>query len=110
MNERTFKAAIIAFAAVFTGVFCWVVIPPLVADPDIIGALAAGFVNPYSSGYSADVIACWAILAAWIIFEARAHGIRHGWVCLLFGLMPGVAAGFALYLLMRTGQLNNRRV
>ncbi len=101
MNATLFKAIIIGAAAVFTGVFGWVVIPPLVAHPDILGAFAAGFVNPYASGYAADTLACWVILSAWIIFEARNHGIRHGWVCILLGAFPGVAVGFALYLLLR---------
>lgn len=108
MNEGLFKSVIIAAAAIFTLLFCIWVIPPLVADPDIIGAFAAGFVNPYSSGYSADVLACWVILAAWIAYEAKAQGIRHGWICALLGIIPGVAVGFALYLLMRMKQLGNR--
>lgn len=108
MSEQVFRAIIIAIAAGFTAIFCWVVVPPLIAHPDIIGALAAGFVNPYSSGYSSDVLACWAILAAWIIFEARTMAIRHGWVCVLLGLVPGVAVGFALYLVIRMKQLHSR--
>lgn len=110
IGEQIFKTAIIAIAAIFTGVFCWVVLPPLIANPDVVGAMAAGFANPYSSGYSADVIACWAILGAWIIYEARAHGIKHGWTCVVLGLFPGVAVGFALYLLMRMRQLAQRSV
>ncbi len=58
MNEHIFKAALIAIALAFTAVFFWVVIPPLLANPDILGAFAAGFVNPYASGYSTDVIMC----------------------------------------------------
>jgi Terpene cyclase DEP1 len=108
MNEQAFKVTIIAAAAIFTGLFCWLVIPPLLANPDIIGAFAAGFANPYSSGYSADVIACWAILTAWIAYEATIHRIRHGWVCALLGLAPGVAVGFAAYLLLRMRQLKGR--
>ena len=57
MNQPTFKTTIIAAAAVFTALFAYWCIPPLIANPDIIGALAAGFVNPYSSVYSADVLA-----------------------------------------------------
>jgi hypothetical protein len=108
MNEQAFKLIIVAAAAIFTGLFCWMVVPPLLANPDIIGALAAGFVNPYSSGYSADVLACWTILTAWIVYEARVYGIRHGWVCVLLGLAPGVAVGFAAYLLLRMRQLRGR--
>ncbi|WP_369010820.1 DUF2834 domain-containing protein [Klebsiella pneumoniae] len=31
-------------------------------------------------------------------------GIRHGWVALLLGVVPGVATGFAVYLLIRLNQ------
>ncbi|MEQ8511905.1 MAG: DUF2834 domain-containing protein [Algiphilus sp.] len=101
MSENTFTAAMVTAAALFTAFFAVVVVPPLIAQPDIIGAFAAGFVNPHASGYSTDVIVCWLILAAWVLFEARTHGVRHGWICLLLGLVPGVAVGFALYLLLR---------
>jgi hypothetical protein len=104
MNERTFKTTIIAAAAVFTALFAYWCIPPIIADPDIIGAFAAGFVNPYSSGYSADVLACWVILSAWIIYERRAFGVRHGLWCIALGAIPGVAVGFAAYLLLRMRQ------
>jgi len=108
MSEGIFKATIIAAAAIFTALFCIWIIPPLIANPDIFGAFAAGFVNPFSSGYSADVLACWVILAAWIAYEAKAEGIRHGWICALLGVIPGVAVGFALYLLIRMKQLRER--
>ena len=101
MSERQFGAAIIAVAVGFTAFFAVVVLPPLFENPDVLGAFAAGFVNPYSSGYSADVIACWLVLAAWVVFEARSKNVRHGWVCLVLGVVPGVAVGFAAYLLLR---------
>ncbi|WP_417609863.1 DUF2834 domain-containing protein [Parasphingorhabdus sp.] len=105
MTETMFKTVIIATAAAFLLVFGAVVLPPLIADPDVPAAFAAGFVNPYASGYSADVLACWLILAAWILHERHSRGIRHGWLCILLGVIPGVAAGFALYLLIRMRQL-----
>ena len=105
MNERQFLATIIAVALGFTALFAVVVVPPLIEDPDILGAFGAGFENPYSSGYSADVIACWLILAAWVAFEARSKSVKHGWLCLLLGVVPGVAVGFAAYLLLRSHQV-----
>lgn len=102
MTENQFRIGISAVALAFTALFCVVVIPPLIADPDIVGAFGAGFVNPYASGYSSDVVACWVILAIWIVFESRS--IRHGWVCLVLGVVPGVAVGFAAYLLLRSNQ------
>ena len=105
MNEEIYKATIIAAATVFTALFAYWCIPPLIADPDIVGAFAAGFVNPYSSGYSADVLACWVILAAWILYERRTLGVRHGLWLIVLGIIPGVAVGFAGYLILRTQQL-----
>ena len=106
MTQTVFKTTIIAAAAVFTALFAYWCIPPLIANPDIIGAFAAGFVNPYSSGYSADVLACWVILSAWILYERRTLGVRHGLWCIALGAIPGVAVGFALYLLLRMRQVN----
>ena len=105
MTERQFHIVIVSVAVGFTLLFSVVVVPPLIDNPDILGAFGAGFVNPYSSGYSADVIACWLILAAWVAFEARSKGVKHGWLCLVVGVLPGVAVGFAAYLLVRSRQL-----
>lgn len=108
MNKTIFKATIIIAATIFLAVFLLIVTPPVLASGDIVGAFAAGFVNPYASGYSTDVLACWAILAAWIAYEAKTLSIRHGWFCALLGIIPGVAVGFALYLLLRMRQLETR--
>ena len=108
MNEKWFRVGVIAIAGLFTILFCALVVPPLIDNPDVFGAFAAGFVNPYASGYSADVISCWAILALWVWFEATSLSIKHGWVCLVLGIIPGVAVGFALYLLLRQSQLKAR--
>jgi hypothetical protein len=102
MNERAFRVSVLTVALAFTGLFCAIVIPALVEDLDIVGAFAAGFVNPYSSGYSADVIACWVILALWIAHESNRVPARYGIAALLLGVIPGVAVGFAAYLLLRS--------
>ncbi|MFK7908764.1 MAG: DUF2834 domain-containing protein [Chitinophagales bacterium] len=99
MSEKIFKISIALVATLFTAIFCMVVVPPLIENPDIIGAFAAGFVNPYASGYSTDVICCWVILFLWVVYEYPK--VKYGWVCLLLGIVPGVAVGFALYLLLR---------
>ncbi|MFK7896142.1 MAG: DUF2834 domain-containing protein [Myxococcota bacterium] len=105
MHERFFRGTILAVAAAFSAYFAAVVIPPLIQNPDVIGALKAGFVNPYSSGYSADIFGCWAILAAWVTYEAKAYSVRRGWICLILGFVPGVAVGFAAYLIVRSNQI-----
>jgi hypothetical protein len=92
------------FAAVFLAVFFVVAVPATIADGDIIGAFAAGFVNPYAAAYSTDVFMCWAILACWVIYERTVYKVQHGWLALLLGAVPGVAFGFALYLFMRMTQ------
>ena len=105
MSDRSFRVAVIAVGLAFTALFSGLVVPPLIDDPDILGAFGAGFVNPYSSGYSADVVACWLILAIWVVFEARSRSVEHGWLCLVVGVVPGVAAGFAAYLVLRSHQI-----
>jgi hypothetical protein len=102
MGTTVFQASIAAIAILFTAIFGVVVIPPFMEQPDLIGAFAAGFVNPFSSGYAVDVFCCYAILLVWVIAEA--HKVRYGWVCLLVGIIPGVAVGLALYLLLRMRQ------
>ena len=108
MNEKQFRLTILGVAVSFTALFGAVVVPPLVDDPDLLGAFAAGFENPYSSGYSADVIACWLILAAWVAFDAKSKLVKHGWFCLVLGLVPGAAVGLAAYLLLRLRQVGPR--
>jgi hypothetical protein len=105
MGERQFRIAVISVAVAFTALFCVVVVPPLIEDGDILGAFAAGFVNPYASGYSSDVVACWLLLAIWVLYEAKTEAVRHGWVCLVVGIIPGVAVGLAGYLLLRSSQM-----
>lgn len=97
-----------AVALAFTVLFCFLVLPSLYRNPDILAAFAAGFVNPYAAGYSADGIACWLILAIWVVFEAKTRSIRRGWICLMIGIIPGVAVGFASYLLLRLAQINRQ--
>lgn len=105
MNPALFKILLVVLGTSFAVAFSVLVVPPLLASGDVLGAAAAGFVNPYSSGYALDAILCWCVLAVWVIYERKAHGIRHGWIALLLGAAPGVATGFAIYLLMRTQQL-----
>ena len=78
--------------------------PGFLANPDIVAAVKAGFVNPYSSGFATDAVCCWLVLAAWVVYEKFEKGMKHGWIALLLGLVPGVATGFALYLFMRMKQ------
>lgn len=109
MSENGFKACLFLAALLFTTIFGFLVIPPLIENPDIIGAFASGFVNPFAAGYSTDVFFCWFILAVWVWFEVSSQAIKYGWVCLVLGVVPGVAVGFALYLIIRHSQLKARR-
>ena len=104
MSTRSFHLALWILAIGFTLFFAATIIPPLIENPDILGALKAGFVNPYSAGYSTDTITCWFVLAVWVAYEAAVGDVRGGWLCLLLGLVPGVAVGFAAYLLLRDKQ------
>lgn len=103
MKKKIYEGSLVLVVVIFTTIFCIVVVPPLIESLDVIGAFAGGFVNPFASGYSVDVICCWAILLLWVAWES--NRIKYGWVCVVLGLVPGVAVGFGLYLLMRSRQL-----
>lgn len=101
MGRTLYWALIALFGVGFAVAFAIVVVPPLLENPDIPGAFAAGFVNPYAAGYSLDAICCWLILSTWIMYERFTMKVRHGWIAILIGLAPGVATAFALYLFLR---------
>jgi len=101
MNASMFRGLVAAIGLLFVALFGAVVIPAFLARPDIVAGFADGFVNPFAAGYSMDTIACWCLLAIWVVFEARTAGVRHGWVALVLGIVPGVAAGLSVYLLLR---------
>lgn len=105
MNNNVFKTLLLTLAAGFTLLFAVIVIPAFIQEPNILAAFGAGFVNPFSSGYSLDVFFCYAILALWIIYDAKAYSVKYGWLCLIVGAVPGVAVGFALYLFIRQQQV-----
>lgn len=104
MRTHIFRISLLVLAAAFTVAFVVICIPPFLENPDILGAFAGGFVNPYASGYALDIFFTWSVLAAWVLHEAKAKGIRHGWIALVLGVVPGVAVGFAVYLLLRIEQ------
>ena len=100
MTEKQFKLSITIPAAIFLLVFLFYTSPPAL-DVGIISAFAGGFVNPFAAGYSTDVIMCWFIMVGWIVYEKQTLGIKHGWICIVLGVIPGVAVGFAAYLWLR---------
>lgn len=104
MSTQIYRWILLSLAVGFAIAFSVLVVPPLLNSGDVLGAASAGFVNPYASGYALDAIFCWMVLAAWVLHEARHAGIRHGWIALLLGVVPGVATGFAVYLLLRLRQ------
>ena len=104
MSKTLFQISIALVAVVFMIIFCVLVFPPLLQNPDIIGAFAAGFVNPYASAYATDAVCCWVVLLFWVIYEYPK--IKYGWVCLLLGLVPGAAVGFGVYLILRTKEID----
>jgi hypothetical protein len=109
MSISLFRALLVLFGGGFAVSFVLIVLPPLLREADVIAAFAAGFVNPYATGYALDAILCWCVLAVWVIYEARSAGVRHGWLALVLGIVPGVATGFAIYLLLRLQQKPDRR-
>ena len=53
------------------------------------GAFAAGFVNPFASGFLLDAILCGLILMVWVLHERSALGIKHGWVAIVLSFAMG---------------------
>jgi len=104
MSLSVYRTLLIVLGLGFAIAFGVVVMPALIADGDILGGFAAGFVNPYASGYSTDIFFCYAVLAVWVLYERSAYGIKHGWIALVLGIAPGVATGMALYLWLRLNQ------
>ena len=105
MSDTVFKVLVGFLGAAFVLTFCIIVVPPLLDSMDIVSAVAGGFVNPFSTGYSIDAILCAAILIVWIVYEKSALDIRHGWIAIPICAVPGVATAFALYLLIRFNQV-----
>jgi uncharacterized membrane protein len=101
MNQTNFVRLLTFIALGFTLFFAATVVPPLIQEPDVIGAFSAGFVNPYSTGYSVDVILCWWILVALVLYDTTRSRIPYRWVCVVLGIVPGVAVGLSLYLILR---------
>lgn len=106
MNRNTYALLLWILGLGFALAFSAMVMPAVVRDGDVMGAFAAGFVNPYAAGYALDAILCWCVLAVWVAHEARSRRVRHGWIALALGIAPGVATGFAFYLLLRLRQLD----
>lgn len=102
--KNLFLISISLFATIFLITFILIVVPELYVNPNLIAGFAAGFVNPFAIGYSTDVIMSWFILASWVIYESKI--VKYGWICLLLGIIPGVAVGFAAYLTLRVKQLS----
>ena len=108
MSKTTFEASVLLVGAAFTIAFGVIVVPALIESGDIAGAFAAGFVNPFASGYSLDTILCAVILMVWVLYERSSLGIRHGWGAIPLSIIPGVAPAFAIYLVIRSRQLSAR--
>lgn len=108
VTRTAFEMLVAALAVAFAIAFCSIVVPPLIASGDIAGAFAAGFVNPFASGYSLDAILCGLILITWVVYERSALGIRHGWIAIFLSFAPGVATAFGFYLFIRSRQLAQR--
>ena len=105
MTELRFKIAIILSALIFFVVFVVHTLPAVLVSNDIIYAFAQGFVNPFAAGYATDAIMCWFILVSWVLYERHVFHLKHGWVCILLGAVPGVAVGYAMYFFVRQTQL-----
>jgi len=107
MSKAVYEGLVVLLGAAFAIAFAVIVVPPLLESGDVVGAFAAGFVNPYSSGYSLDAILTGLILVVWVLYERRALGVRRGWVAIILCFIPGVAVALAYYLILRTRTRNS---
>lgn len=105
MPRAVFEILVVLLGTTFAIAFCVILVPPLLVSGDVMSAFAAGFVNPFSTGYSLDVIFCAVILFAWIVYERSSLGIKHDWIAIPLSFVPGVATEFAAYLVIRSRQL-----
>lgn len=103
-SSRTFQGLYALVGGGFAVAFAVLVVPAVLETGDVPGAFAAGFVNPFASGYALDAICCALLLALWVLHERRHHGVRHGWIAVLLSVAPGVATAFAFYLVLRSRQ------
>lgn len=99
------ELVLILIAALFSAYFAVGIVPQLLIDRDVVGAFSAGFVNPYATGYSLDVIACWFFLLAWVVHERVTLKVQNGWIALILGIVPGVIVGLVAYTIIRRGQV-----
>lgn len=104
MSNTLYRSLLWLMAIGFATAFCVIALPTALHETNPLRFVTDAYVNPYSSGYATDTLTCWCVLAVWIIHEARTKGVRHGWIALLLGVVPGVATGFATYLLIRSKQ------
>ena len=107
MSKSVYESLVVLLGAAFAVAFVVIVMPPLLESGDVVGAFAAGFVNPYSSGYSLDAILTGLILVVWVLYERSTLGVRHGWVAIILCFVPGVAVALAYYLILRTRTRSN---
>lgn len=96
MSSATwFRISLRAVAQAFTAAFLYLVVPALWESRDIVGAVI-GEPRPFAVAYILDVWATWLVLTIWVLRERR----PWGWTAPLLGLVPGVAVGLAVYLLV----------
>lgn len=104
MSKTTFEILALLVGIAFAIAFAVLVLPPALQGGDIVAAFAAGFVNPFATGYSLDTILCGVLVALWIVYERSARGVRHGWIAIALIPVPGVATALGLYLFLRSRQ------
>ena len=102
MSKTVFETLCLITGVAFAIAFAVIVVPALLETGDIPGAFAGGFVNPFSSGYSIDVILCAVLVIIWVLYERSTLGIKHGWITIPLCFVPGVAFGLAYYLILRS--------
>jgi len=103
-DTQVFEVISLLLGGAFAVAFAALVVPAALETGDVVGGFAAGFVNPFASGYAIDAIFCALVLTTWVLYERRRYGVRHGWIAIPLSVAPGVATAFAFYLVLRSRQ------
>jgi len=69
--------------------------------PDIVGFVAALFVNGPGSGFASDLLMSIGLFWIWSFVDARRHGVPHWWIVLPTASFVGLILAMPLYFFLR---------
>lgn len=89
--------------AVVGAVIAWLFFGSYFAShgPDIVGFVAALFVNGPGSGFAFDLLMSIGLFWIWSFIDARRHGVPHWWIVLPTASFVGLILAMPLYFFLR---------